>query len=443
MENSIELEEMLCRELMKQVEKPESLSEMEQATREMLQEMGRRALECWLEEIGKKEETGRIESESGQKAKYVFRREAGLYTLFGRVKYKRAYYQYEEQEGGVYPLDEELGLRPNAMSAGVERLSGLVGVHMAFEKGSQVFEELTLVKLSDQSLDKATQAYGKERERQEEEWKEQATVPEAYLQSVREGRKPLRLYGSIDGTSVHIRGEEGDKWRELKIGAWYEAKGKPPKKPDGKWKIVAENVSYYADISEAKDFSPLVWASGFQRQAHLARELIFIADGARWIWDIVTEHFPDAVQIVDWFHACQYLTPIAHVAFVDRNKGKKWVEAVKTDLWNGDLEAVIEACSEHVRPHLKSDEDPAQKAATFFSNNRQRMDYPTYRANGYHIGSGTIESAAKQIGAQRLKLAGARWNLDSARYISKARATFLSAQWSDVAARRTHLSRAA
>ena len=59
-----------------------------------------------------------------------------------------------------------------------------------------------------------------------------------------------------------------------------------------------------------------------------------------------------------------------------------------------------------------SDDDPAQKAVTYFTNNRLRMDYPTYRKNGYQIGSGTIESAAKQIVSQRMKVTGAIWNLD-------------------------------
>lgn len=67
------------------------------------------------------------------------------------------------------------------------------------------------------------------------------------------------------------------------------------------------------------------------------------------------------------------------------------------------------------------------------------MDYPTYRKQGYHIGSGTIESAAKQIGTQRTKVAGAIWNEDSACNVAKARAAYLSNQWDILAERRAHL----
>jgi hypothetical protein len=71
------------------------------------------------------------------------------------------------------------------------------------------------------------------------------------------------------------------------------------------------------------------------------------------------------------------------------------------------------------------------------------MDYPTYRANGYQIGSGTIESGIKQIAQKRMKVAGARWNLDSARRVAKARAAFLSREWHSIAARRELLPHAA
>ena len=184
-----------------------------------------------------------------------------------------------------------------------------------------------------------------------------------------------------------------------------------------------------------------MWATGVQRRAHLAPELIFLGDGAAWIWHLVSAHFPHAVQIVDWFHACAYIDPVAQVACKDKAARDAWVAQVRADLWAGRLEAVIAACAACVNPNREH--DPAQAAVTDFTHNRHRMDYPTYRAKGYQIGSGTIESGAKQIGLQRMKVPGARWNRDSARYVAKARAAFLSGQWDTLAARRQRLSNAA
>jgi hypothetical protein len=314
---------------------------------------------------------------------------------------------------------------------------------MPFGKGRDLFEELTLLSLSDHSLDKATQAYGMAADEQEQEWVMTANDEEDLLRRERENTRPLRLYGAIDGGRVQTRAPKGEEqpWRELKIGAWFQAKGQPPKLPNGEWTIRAENITYYADITHADNFGELLWATGVQRDAQLARELIILGDGARWIWDLVSLHYPHAIQIVDWFHACEYLAPVAKVAFRGQQQREQWVTQVKTDLWNGQLDTVIAACAQFVDP--QRDEDPAQRAVTYFTNNRDRMDYPTYRANGYQIGSGTIESGVKQIAQQRLKVPGARWNLPSARLVAKARAAFLSRQWGELAARRRKLSKCA
>ena len=103
---------------------------------------------------------------------------------------------------------------------------------------------------------------------------------ETWLQEQdRLAERPKRLYGSLDAAKVHIRGEEEDPWRDLKVGAWFTTTAKPPQKPDADWKIEADDISYYCDVLEAKEFGNLLWASGCQRQAQLAAELIFFG---RW-----------------------------------------------------------------------------------------------------------------------------------------------------------------
>jgi hypothetical protein len=444
MDNHTVFDEATRNRIVETIESPQSLSEMEHTLRQLLHKLGNILLHMWL--IW---QTPRYCSPSvacphcGADTQYQRKRWGKLLTMFGEVRYRRGYYVCPQCHQGHYPLDEQLGLRPNAMSAEVERLAAMTGVQMPFGKGRTVFAELTLLSLSDQSLDKATQAYGTEVEKQENVWLSEARDGDALRRRAREHPRPLRLYGTMDGGRVQTRAQQGadQPWRELKVGAWFTAKGQPPRKPNGKWGIHAQNITYYADIAHADDFGHLVWASGIQRDAQRARELIFLGDGARWIWDLVSLHFPHAIQIVDWFHACEYLTPVAKVACRDVQQQKQWLEQVKMDLWQGKIAAVIAACAPHIDPRREG--DPAQKAVTYYTNNQQRMDYPTYRANGYQIGSGTIESAVKQITTQRMKVPGARWNLHSARLVAKARAAFLSGQWHDLATPRKSLSKCA
>lgn len=443
MKDTTQIGEMLRERVIAELKEPESLSEMEQTLRRLLMWIGRIVLELWLNWLAKRYPEDVIPCRCGGEAKYQYQRTGTLRTMFGQVRFRRACYSCPNCHQGTYPLDEQLGLRPNAMSAEMERLAGMMGVEQPFEQGSRLFEELTLVSLSDHSLDKAAQSYGEEQMKREAEWEAEAYDQEALLEHKRRDKAPRRLYGSIDGGRVHIREEsvEDAAWRELKVGAWFVARAQPPTIPNGEWSIRAENLHYYADICDAETFSHLVWSTGVQRHAQLAEELIILGDGARWIWDLVGEHFPQAIQIVDWFHACEYLEPVAKAAFRNEIQREEWVKRTKTALWEGRLDEVIAACQQQINP--QRDDDPAQRAATYFTNNRLRMDYPSYRANGYQIGSGTIESGIKQICTHRMKITGAIWNLEPARKVAKARAAYLSDQWNDLARRRSHLPRAA
>ncbi len=442
MEYMTSIAQLLCLSVEDEIKKAGDLSEVEREIRKQMKEAGRQALETYLQkQCPKYPAETTLCRNCGQEARYERWRTAKLHTMFGTVRYKRTYYLCRECHRGTCPLDQALGLRPNQMSAELERLGGMTGVETSFGKGSQLFESLTLVKLSNQSLDKAAQAYGQEMEKVEQEWQQEARDAKKLAQQKREERAPLRLYGSLDGVRVHIRGDKEHPWRDLKIGAWFEARGCPPQQPDGEWHIRAENITYFTDICPANEFTNLFWATGVQNNAHLARELVILGDGAEWIWNLVAENFPNAIQIVDWFHACEYLMPVAKAVFKDTDKQTDWVRQVKTELWYGRVDAVIAACEAHLNPNRE--DDPAQKAVTYFSNNKKRMDYATYRKNGYQIGSGTIESAAKQIGLLRMKVPGAIWNLESARYVAKARAAYLSGQWNFLAQRRTHLPLAA
>ena len=433
MDNITTIAQMLSTHVQQALASDYSLADIEQETRRLLQEVGRQTVAAVVNDAQARYPERELPCPGcGAMMPYIRQRTTQLRTLLGCLEVKRAYYLCSGCHEGCYPLDRQLGLRPNAISTEVERLAAMTGVQLPFEKGRDLFEALTLVSLSDQTVDKATQAYGAKVVGQETAWRAEAYDQAALQQRKRTERRPLRLYGAIDATKVHTHGQDDHPWRDLKVGAWFEARGRPPKQPDGQWRIQAENIHYYADICSATEFGQLLWTTGVQHHAQLARELVILGDGADWIWRLVDEHFPHAVQILDWFHATQYLMPVAKAAFATPESQAQWVAQAKQALWDGHLERVIDACLELIRSEDST--DPAFVAARYFDQNRCRMDYPAYRQQGYQIGSGTIESAAKQIGLLRMKVAGAIWNVTSARLVAKARAAYLSHRWHELAA---------
>ena len=423
---------------------PSSMSAMERWMRERMLELGRLLLRAWLADQEERYPAETVPCACGARAVYERRREGVLHTTLGTVRYQRAYYLCPACHQGQYPLDQRLGLRPGEMSAELESLVGMTGALVPFEKGSQFFERLTLVGISPQSMDKATEAMGTEVMAVEAE-QIAASQDEGQLAAeARAAPEGERLYGTLDAVKVHCREKrdaEDEGWRDLKAGAWFHTEAPPPATPEDSWEIQARDISYYCDFGEASAFGALLWARGYARGALRAREVVFIGDGAEWIWNLVAEHYPQATQIVDWFHARERLGGVAKAAIRDGAEQARWLERVRGLLWEGRVEEVLAALG--ALPGAEEVGNEVHKAIHYFSAHRARMHYAAFRAQGYQIGSGTIESACKQLGILRMKVPGATWSTEGARRTAKARAAFLSDQWDEVAARREYLRHAA
>jgi hypothetical protein len=418
---------------------PESkIADLEQGLRQLLQRVGAQVLASGLTALEKPYPEAQLACSCGQWADYQFRRTAKTLTVFGWVSYRRAYYVCSHCHCGQAPLDQRFGLEPGKVSAGLAPLLALAGVETAFEEASQLVQQFLLLEVSDNTLRKETQTFGQLQAQQERVWQASSEDPQALQQRQhRPPAHPRRLYGAMDGSHVPI----GSEWRELKTISWFEVEKVRPAcvgavgQPE---ELRAKNIHYYCDISEAETFGRLLWSTAVQHGADLAEELIFLGDGAAWIWNLVERHFPHAVQIVDWYHAVEYLPPIAEAAFGSGSAhAKAWLEQVTLALWEGCVPQVIAICqtlSHH--PHAG---EPARRAVTYFGNNHKRMDYARFRAAGFQIGSGTVESGCKQICTQRLKRAGARWTLEGARMTAKARAAWLSGSWQRLSTQRAVL----
>ena len=393
-----------------------------------------------------------LDCECGGKLRYRSRRPAKVLSVFDWVEYKRSYYAGCRCQQGQAPLDEKLGLEPGKVTAGLAALIGQAGIELAFEYSSRWLEPFLLFHVSENTIRKETHRFGKLQSHREEEWKAHSQDPAHLQERLRTApHRPQRLYGSIDGALVRIEERqdgttETEKWREMKVGCFYQVERVPERQHSHRHRkkharghppLRAKDMRYFCEIAEVDDFMPLFWAAGYQVNADLAEEIIFVCDGAKWIWRMVETYFPNAVQILDWYHAEERLEKVANDVFPS-GQAKTWLEDLITAMWDGDTNFVIAACD-----NLAAKSEIAAQAATYFRNNQYRMQYDHFRKLGYMIGSGTVESGCKQIVTQRLKRSGAQWNLLGATLTAKARAAWLSGDWEILCSRRDQLPLAA
>ena len=214
----------------------------------------------------------------------------------------------------------------------------------------------------------------------------------------------------IDGAMVNIR-EEG--WKEFKVGAVYEIAERPTRDPiTGEWTNLACAVqnSYVAHLGNAQEFGPLIWSEAQSRGWEDARHTQTMGDGALWIWNLADEYFPLSVRTLDWYHGSEYLHTAARLLFpASASATTRWFNHAETLLFQGQAETISASIADKIdgNPALASDDLSA--AITYFQHNHKRMQYMAFREDGFPIGSGMVESAAKQFKA-RFTGPGMRWS---------------------------------
>jgi len=430
-----------------------TMATLETQLRELLRQVGQQTLSTLLSR-GEGTPVATMACACGGTLHYQRQRPATVVSVFGKMTYTRPYYAGCACGHGLAPRDVAYGLTPGAVTSGLASLLGLTGIAFGFAEGRQWVQQFLLFDVAAHTIRAETQTFGQLQQTRETAQQAQSQSEAALQARVRAAPTgAARLYGSIDAAKVRIEprvrlgerptSEKTEAWRDLKVGCWYEVAPVRAVAASARERIKlardqvawrATTIHYYCDIAEASLFGEQLWSAGVAANADVAQELVFVCDGAVWIWHLVEHYFPKAVQIVDWFHAEEHLERVAQAAFPNLIARAQWLDPVTTDLWEGRVADVLRAC-EALAPHCAE----ARQAAGYFQNNAERMRYDQFRAAGYVIGSGTVESACKQIVARRLKVSGAQWNPDGAVLTAKARAAYLSGDWQILATARAAL----
>jgi hypothetical protein len=231
-----------------------------------------------------------------------------------------------------------------------------------------------------------------------------------------------RLYITLDATKTRFR----DDWHETRVGAVYDAKPGQDRMDE------PDRTTYVTRVAPGvAGFGQALYQEAARRGLDHAKETVVIADGAPWIWNLAAEHFPQATQILDFYHASERLHSVARAVYGEGSQeAKAWADRSVERLSAGDWKGLL--CSlKGLRPKTRDGTEAVRLAIGYFETNRQRMNYPAYRAKSMHIGSGVVEAACKHVVGARCKRAGMRWTQTGAQTTLALRTQLLNDRWDD------------
>lgn len=339
-----------------------------------------------------------------------------LLTPVGVVIWDRRVYPCPQCDRQLIPLDDLLGVPRGQLSP---RLANLGMDFVQVESYEQAMEKLkrqhgvwvaarSLVNLAGQ-IGPAAQAFL--RDHKPEDWP----------------TDPIdRLYVSCDGVMTCTNEVGGDgrlKWREVKIGCCfrYDTSGQTHKRVFGR-------------IEAAEEFGLTLRRWADQCGLASAKEVVFIGDGAEWIWNIANRHFNDkrTTWVLDWYHWVEHLWEAARTLHPDDRCEQvglvaEWKRVLRYDggirLWRH-----LEQMQGRVEEGTSGWEGLASLVG-YLKPRLDQTDYPTYRKREMAIGSGAVESTAKQLVVQRAKGPGMHWTADGLEAVLALRSISLNRDW--------------
>jgi hypothetical protein len=372
----------------------------------------------------------------GQHAHYRELRSRPVLTVVGQAQVSRPYYLCPDCHQGQFPADVELDIKDTEFSPGVRRMQALVGQDAPFDHGREQIKVLAGLEVTTKSVERTAEAIGEDiarREREEIEKAIQLDLP------VIVGKPIPVLYIEMDGTGVPVvkketLGRQGKTdgqpahTREVKLGCVFtqtkcDKEGFPIRDPD--------STTYTGAIETADEFGKRIYLEAAQRGSSNAVKKVVIGDGADWIRNLAELHFPEAIQIVDLYHARQHLWDLARKLYPnDAGKQKAWMKKHQRLLDKGKIEKLvltlraIDVTNPEVIEKIRIE-------AGYFERNAERMRYPKFRRQHLFVGSGVIEAGCKTVIASRLKQSGMFWTLRGANAIIALRCSHLNGRFED------------
>ena len=426
-----QLREQMLRELADGTATHGTLDQIEDAVARLGDEFRRRLQEQIIAERTREPRENALPCPCGGRARYRLTRERVLLTRHGELRLARPYYHGSACHHGFVPLDAALGLDAEALTTQLRCWLSSLGARLPFPEATQVLWELTGVQVSVSTTTRTAVAVGTALAQAQEQAGRQWLAG----CSPRVEQKPRRLYISADGKIVPLRdawkrdGSRGAlvcRWGECKSGVVYETRTGA----HGDEGVVRRR--YLASLADGTQFGPQLAVAAHQSGVAFAREVIFLADGAPWLWQIAAAQFPRAIQILDYYHASEHLYTVAHARFGEGTAAAQaWVQARQAELLADQVRAVLGAIAAW-KPKSQAAKQLRHREFRYFRHNAERLRYGSFRQKGYQISSGVMEATCKHVVGQRLDQAGMHWRPATAPAVVALRAALLSTNKPDL-----------
>ena len=370
-------------------------------------------------------------------------RERDVLTLFGHVRIKRfCYYSPTNKRGnprnpnskkrrnqkrklGRFPLDDALcliaGCTPELARRGLEHAAAA-----PFDKAAETFGKAYTNKATDDILKVLVRALREDAERFLRAAPNESARDVDHAVVLADGKGVPMRPGELHG--VQGRGPDGKaRTREAKVGAMFEMKPVPGLRRESE--RLPDSTTYVATLLRKDDFADLLRFEFMRRFPRPPKTVLFIADGAKWLWDIRRTHFPQAVEILDFYHACEHLKPLLELAGLTGAAWKAAFEKWKGWLLAGRVDRVVEACEALAAKETDERKKSWSEKLNYYRENRCRMKYDEYEARGWYIGSGVVESACRTLVGARFAQAGMHWSFSGAEAMLPIRTAILSGRY--------------
>ena len=354
----------------------------------------------------------------------------GVDSVFGSFNLKRPYGRCPGCCTYWHPADPALGLQPQApASPRVQEIAALMSIRSPYALAAQDAKRLTGLSPSPSFLHREAHRQGQRAIQLRQQDIALSHTPQGVAElSARSATAtlgPFTLIIEIDAWNIRERddwgktrklrrqGQEPERWHWVFTATIFRLDQRG--QTQGGRPVISQR-GYVATREGLEAFTQQLYVEALLRGLLNAQEVLIIADGAIWIWNLADDRFKGARQRVDLFHVKEHLYELAHILYgKGTEEARQWLRPLLSHLdrrQDGALDVLhhLEELRLNPKPLTAAQQKALDTEVGYFTTHQKRMDYKAAKAKGEPVGSGAIESTARQYQC-RFKCTGQYWTV--------------------------------